>query len=211
MNAPSRPAAVVLAGGRSSRFGMPKHAAPFLGKPMLRWILEAVEPLASEVIVMGAYGVRLAEYHAGPHVRVISDPEPYPGPLAALTRGLEATGADLAFALSCDAPLLQSALLQNLADRIGEHDAIVPRIGGLAQPLCAVYRVEPTILGFRASLARRGSSLIAALDTLDVLLPDEAELRDVDPHLLSFSGANSQAELEMLEVRVLALGIVPPD
>ena len=51
-----RVSAVILAGGRSSRFGRDKLAEPIDGRTLLRHVIDAVRPLATETIVVAAPG-----------------------------------------------------------------------------------------------------------------------------------------------------------
>ena len=51
-----RVSAVVLAGGRSVRFGRDKLAEPIDGRPLLHHAIDAVRPVAPEIIVVAARG-----------------------------------------------------------------------------------------------------------------------------------------------------------
>ena len=85
---------IVLAGGRSSRFGRDKLAEPVDGRPLLHHAIGAVQRLGPdvEVVVVAAPGVDPA-LPAG--VRLAHDDEPFGGPLAGLAAGLTALGPDI--------------------------------------------------------------------------------------------------------------------
>lgn len=190
--------AVVLAGGRSSRFGAEKASARFLGRPMLAWVVEAASTVAEDVIVCTAAGQQLPALPV--QVRTVQDAEEFAGPLAGLVRGLGAARQPWVVALACDTPLVQTAALRALLDRRAEGvDAIIPVAGGIQQPLVAVYRREAALQVFEQVRDAGGRSLRAATERLDAVLVDEDALRAADPDLVSFRAANTPAELATLE------------
>lgn len=200
-------AAIILAGGRSSRFGSSKASALFLGRTMLDWVIAAASEVASEIIVVASPDSSMLE--AAPSrvvVNLVRDPEPFPGPLAGAVTGLQTTEHEYAFMLSCDAPLVQPALLSQLAHEVDGHDAAIPHVADRPQPLVALYRVAPALTAFRTTLQRGERSLIRALDDLDANFVPEATLRHADRHLLSFHNINTPAELAALERRLMERG-----
>ena len=83
-----RVSAIVLAGGRSSRFGRDKLGEPLAGRTLLDHAIAAVSPLAQETIVV-------ARPEAMPRVpdgtTVVHDRSAFEGPLVGLlTRGCAA-------------------------------------------------------------------------------------------------------------------------
>ncbi|MDZ7726861.1 MAG: NTP transferase domain-containing protein [Dehalococcoidia bacterium] len=125
-----------------------------------------------------------------------------PYPAKAPARGLLTGMSGMAwptFALSCDVPALEPAVLSLLRDDLHNRDAAVPVIGGVPQPLVALYRAPALVTVLERQLAHGERSLLAALDHLHVEWVHESRLRHADPHLLSFRGVNTPAELEALE------------
>ena len=70
--------AIVLAGGRSTRFGSDKAAAQLAGRPMLEWVVAAVGSVCEDVVVVGGPERSL------PGTRYIPDPGPPRGPLGGI-------------------------------------------------------------------------------------------------------------------------------
>ena len=79
---------VILAGGRSSRFGRDKLAEPIGGRPLLGRVIDAVRPLGTEILVVAAPGATPA---VPDDVRVVRDPVAYEGPLVGARTGLTAS------------------------------------------------------------------------------------------------------------------------
>ncbi len=208
-------AALILAGGRSTRFGSDKASALLQGRPLLQWVIDAaVAGGAQSLVVVRAPGQRLPASLAATVTLVELDDEfPGGGPLAGLATGLAHIEAPFAFAASCDVPLLQPALIRRLAElaAAARADVVMPRVGGFPQPLVAVYRPAACAPAFRQAIqtGSTGGRIVPACSGLHVLEPGEAELRAVDPDLRSFLNANTPARLD--EISRLLEGPLPPD
>ena len=100
--------AIVLAGGRSSRFGRDKLAEPIDGQPLLLHAIEAVRALASEVLVIAAPD---GDPDVPSDVVVVHDPSPYEGPLAGLAAGLQAANEPVCLVVGGDSPTLRADVL----------------------------------------------------------------------------------------------------
>jgi molybdenum cofactor guanylyltransferase len=172
--------AIILCGGQSSRMGSDKAALPFGPDTLLTRVVRAARAVAGDVVIVGDTSQSMP---AG--VRVVSDPIPGLGPLAALATGLASVGAERSLLVACDMPLLVPAVLRRLLDLTGDADACVPRVHGMPMTTCAVYtaRVLPRA---QAQLAAGTRSLRALLDDVSVRWVSAEDLRDLDPGLLSF-------------------------
>lgn len=82
------PAAIVIAGGRSTRFGSDKLLAEVEGRTLLDRTLKAVRPCATVVLVSGSH----ASVASG--LVTVSEHPRWSGPCAAIAAGLGALGAD---------------------------------------------------------------------------------------------------------------------
>jgi molybdopterin-guanine dinucleotide biosynthesis protein A len=195
-----KPAAVILAGGRSLRMGRSKATLPLGGRALLAHVVRAVQTLVSEIVVVAAVDQVIAlDADPGPPVRVVHDRVPGGGPLPAVARGLEAVDADAAFALACDAPFVRPDVLRYLAGRLHPDAAgAVPEWEGRLQPLVALYR--PTLATALASLSARGETRLQAVaDLPGVVVIPEHELRGLDPAGDSFRALNTPADLAAAE------------
>lgn len=182
--------AIVLAGGRSSRMGRPKAALDFGGVPILTRIISELKRHFAEVVVVAAPESEDSLHMDLPAIRIVRDETAYQGPLDALRRGLDAVSNEVAFACSCDLPLLDSAVAAAIVAMLGDFDAAIPIVGEKLQPLHAAYRKR--CAGALAALAMRGESrLIAIADAVKTRLISENDLLGVDPHLHSFFNLNT--------------------
>ncbi len=120
-------AAVVLAGGASSRFGTDKLAAELGGQPLLHHALKAVDDVAATIVVVLAPD---AASPALPTLRartlVAHDVVTHQGPLAGLAAGLDALGAgvDRVLLVGGDMPTLVPAVLDALLAALDADPAL---------------------------------------------------------------------------------------
>jgi len=163
--------------------GRPKaFLRPGGGAPLVARAVAALRAAGLGPVVIGAND---PAPFAGLGLPVVPDPEPGLGPLAGLAAVLDATApAAWCLVVACDMPTLEPALLRDLAERAAasEREAVVPRAGGRAHPLHAVYarRCLPAV---RTALAERRLGLTRLVTSLDVEwvdLPDGPSLRNVN-------------------------------
>ncbi|MDO8532215.1 MAG: molybdenum cofactor guanylyltransferase [Dehalococcoidia bacterium] len=131
--------AIVLVGGRSTRLGRNKAREIIDGRPIIQRVLDAVQPLADEVLLVAAQGQDTAWPPRGGRIRPIVDVYAESGPLVGIYSGLAAAHLNCCVAVACDMPFLKAKLLQSLVELIPGYDAVVPRLEGRALPLHAVY------------------------------------------------------------------------
>jgi len=162
--------ALLLAGGRSRRFGTDKARAVVDGTPMLRRVYETARALTPHVLLSVRADGDFYFDLVPPEVPRLLDSVPEAGPLAGLVAGLRAARTPWLLALACDLPFLNEATLRRLlADRSPDFDAVVPVTSdGRRQPLCALYRVETVRPVAEARLVAGRYALQALLDPLSV-------------------------------------------
>ncbi len=190
---PHRPAAVVvLAGGRSERFGSDKTRAEVDGRPLLERVLGAVDDMdraVAEVLVVGPW--------APDGVRHLIEPDRFGGPLAALTFALAEVSAPVVLVLAADHPVLQPALLDLLIDRLVADpaaDVVVPVRGSHREPLVAAYRRSVATVA-QELLSTGERSLRSLLEVVAVAELVEHEWHEVDPHGRSFVDIDRREDL----------------
>jgi molybdopterin-guanine dinucleotide biosynthesis protein A len=203
-------AAIVLAGGGSTRMGTDKASLEWHGTTLLRravgLMLRAVD---GPVIVVRAAGQPLPLLPDG--VELAQDARPDRGPLEGLAAGLDTLGdrADAAYLTAVDAPLLHPALVRRVLELLGpDDDVALPHAHGFAQPLAAAYRaatVAPPLeellradgpLGTRALLRR---CRVADITEADLLA--DGDVAAHDPELLSLRNLNEPGEYEQARQR----------
>ena|SRR5208283_5830455 len=180
--------------------GQPKASLDFGGITLLTRLVIELKRRFDEIVIVAA-----PESAGQPHIeiaglKIVYDETAFAGPLDALRRGLDAVTDQVAFACSCDLPLLDSDVAMAIVAMLGGFDAAIPVIGEKLQPLHAVYRKRcASALG---TLAARGESRLSAIaDAVNTRRVGERELKAIDPELRSFFNVNTpddyQRALEM--------------
>jgi molybdopterin-guanine dinucleotide biosynthesis protein A/molybdopterin converting factor small subunit len=184
-------AAVILAGGKSSRMGQPKALLPFDGEPLILHVVRALKKIFAEAIVVAAPEQALPELPA----LLVRDEVAYQGPVSGIYHGLHAATQEVCFVTSCDAPFLNLSLIANLTGRISTCDVVVPYWEDRYQPLHAVYRRSCLAL-LKQQLERNELRPIFLYDKVRTRKMPEDEIRAIDPEGLSFLNMNSPEEYE---------------
>lgn len=191
-------AAVVLAGGRSSRFGADKAGALWRGRPLVDHVVARLSTICDEVVVVARPDQDRRGW--GPH-RLVEDDASLPeGPLRGIAAGLHAIASPGAFVVTCDAPLVHPALLLALRRRPAPDDlVVVAEWEGVLQPLTAWY--DRRCLQLTYTLLEHGlRSPLDLLAAVPCAVLDGAACRAADPDGLSFVNINTPADLASLPV-----------
>ena len=173
---------IVLAGGRSSRFGSDKMAAEFRGRPLLAHALEVVDSLSDETLLVLAPSAEEPE-NLPLGVRIVRDREPYGGPLRGLSSGLSRATGDVAIVTGGDMPRLAPLVLiemRKMLESSDDADAVALLEGDDVRPLPLVLRTRVRPVADRL-LTEGERTLRALLAQFGVVEFEEPEWRKLDP------------------------------
>ncbi len=186
---------IVLAGGRSSRFGGDKLLTDWDGKPLVEHAIAAVGKACQEVIVVtGPEQVALLARLSG---HVVEDQEPFQGPLAGARCGLQAAALPIALVVGGDMPTLVPAVLRLLLERLGvsDADAAILGSGATRQTLPLALRRAPALDRAHALLGAGERSLQALVEALRAVTIDESDWRRLDPDAATLRDIDRPADL----------------
>jgi len=201
-------AALVLAGGRSTRFGdSDKAVAELAGTPMIRRVVDRVAGVVSEVVIncraeqVDAIRDAFGDSEFEPTFAV--DRETDAGPMAGIARGLEAVSAAYTFVVACDMPFVDPAFVEFLFERADGRDAAVPRPDEWYQTTQAVYRTETMARACRRALDRGDTRIVAPLEDLEEVVVDADEIKRVAA-ADTFDNINTREEFRAANERLRA-------
>ena len=178
-----------MAGGLGTRMGHVKKAFMEIGgKTIIDRLLKVYGPLFSEIIISARDRSDFTQF-GWP---VVEDRFEARSSLTGIHAGLYAMQADHGFFAACDAPFLQSGLVERLlTEATPDADVVIPlKEDGYREPLCAIYskRCLPFI---EAQLESENYRIISFFDQVEVREVPIARLRDGDPSQLSFFNVNT--------------------
>lgn len=139
-------AALILAGGKSSRFGRDKSLLTLDGGRLIDRLAAQCRTVCGEVLIL--CGGKEKFHIEG--VPELPDLIPGKGPLGGIYTGMSKSDAELFLVLACDMPRFDPELAgRMLRECAAGYEACVPKNGERLEPLCAVYRktVLPKIQG----------------------------------------------------------------
>lgn len=169
--------------------GRDKATLPFGDESLLERVLRLVRLHVDDVVIAAG-----EEQKVPAGFEVVRDLTPGLGPLPALLRALARVQNERAFLVTCDNPLLEPALIPRLVDLSVGWEAAVPVIDGTSMGACAVYATAPALRAAGSLMSAESAGLRSLAARLHTRFVYADELREVDPHLLSFSSCNTPEE-----------------
>lgn len=172
---------LVLAGGRSRRFGVDKAAIEYDHQPLLARTVGILQSVLDDVYVSVRPDQRDDDLRA--RYRLVFDQNESLGPASGILAAHRERPEVAWLAVACDMPRVDAEALEFLIQaRVGHRAATAYRstIDGLPEPLCAIYEPDTLARLQRQAIVGQGLSLRDLLARSDVELVDPK-----DPGLLA--------------------------
>lgn len=182
---------VILAGGRSSRFGSNKALAMVDSKPLIQHVSDLMSGLFSECLLV----TNTPEEYEFLSLPMTHDRYRDSGPLAGIHAALLQISTPRAFVVACDMPDLSSELIRYLCT-INEHeyDVIIPGLQKGQEPLCGIYH-KKSLNVIESHLQQKDYQIIRVLEDLHVRRVSEQEILSITGDLACFKNINRTADL----------------
>lgn len=208
---------IVLAGGRSTRFGSDKLAQPWRGTTVLGATIEALATLTDRIILAGA--ALPAQGNAGNvPITIVEDARPFAGPLAAVDNVLNpfaGDAEDVALIVAGDMPRLVPAVLREMVvtlERDAAAEAVYLARSNAAidqnhrepprrQVLPLALRVQPASRAAREAVEAGERSLQALLHRIAAVELPFSAWRSFDPDGLTLLDVDTPEDMERLRSR----------
>jgi molybdopterin-guanine dinucleotide biosynthesis protein A len=182
--APFAVSGIVLAGGRSRRFGSDKLAARIGDGTLLDRSVAAVAEIATDVVLVVAPGDEPVPASIARPLRIVADPVAHGGPLVGLLTGLEAVDQPLAIVVGGDMPELRADVLGLLVRTLAAEptiDGVVLRSRGALVPLPAAVRTGAATDITRRLVGDGERRLRSLFERLPTRILEEGTWRPLDP------------------------------
>lgn len=177
---PGTVGAIVLAGGRSARFGRDKLAEPIDGRPLLDHAVAAVRAVAADVVVVVAPG---PDRSVPDGVRIAHDAVAFEGPLAGVAVGLAALGEDVdgVIVVGGDMPTLSPDVLRLLLGALAGPPPVAATVLDDGGPMPMAVRRAAAAVAAHELLGGGERRLRALPDRLAATVIAGATWRSIDP------------------------------
>jgi len=187
------------------RFGRDKALEKINGQSLIERAIDRLLPLGQEIIVVSAQEqVSSLTCLLSPYTktRIVVDYYPGKGPLGGVYTGLKAADTFYNLVVACDMPFLNLALLHYLICLAPGFNVVVPKVGGMLEPLHAAYSKD--CLKVMEKSLRMGwfqiAKIFALVKTRYVL---DEEVDRFDPEHLSFLNINTAADLQRAKALII--------
>ena len=181
---------VILAGGKSSRYGKNKAFVEVNGTRLIERVVEILRPIFERIILITNSPQQYAYLNLPMYQDLIADL----GPIGGIYTGLETISDEAGFFVACDMPFLNPALICHMLEIRGDYDAVVPRMGWKLESLHTLY-TKQCIPAIRELIDSRIYQVMRSFSKIRVRYVDEEEIKSIDPELRSFLNINRPEEL----------------
>ena len=184
---------VVLAGGKSTRYGTNKAFVEIQGIRLVERTIRVMGSVFERLLIV----TNTPDEFAYLDLPMVEDLIKGFGPLGGIYTGLEAIDDEAGFFVACDMPFLRENFLRHMVSLRGDHDAVVPRVRWMVEPLHALY-AKKCLPAIRESIHSREYQILKFFQKIKVRYVEEEEIRRVDPDLKSFFNINRPEDLERI-------------
>jgi len=181
---------VLLAGGKSSRFGTNKALTIHANKKLIEYPAVILSELFRNRLLI----TNTPEDYTFLGWQITGDIYPDAGPLAGIHAALKSADFPYIFVAGCDMPFLNKKLITFLCTLIDGYDVVIPRTTNGLEPLHGVYRRD-IITVIERNLARGKRKISKVFSELKVREVNELELLTVVSDLSSFRNINTPEDM----------------
>lgn len=165
------------------------------GKPVISWILDAMEGLFDEILIVTNTP---EEFKLLSNCRLVPDQFLKVGPIGGIHAALKAASSDAIFVFAGDMPLVNRDLIMRQIEYFKKNkcDVLVPLIGTEIEPLHAIYNYSITEVLEKQLMDETDYSVRKLFKQLNVKY---LELEDSEATRNSFFNVNTQSDLSLAE------------
>lgn len=168
---------IILAGGKSSRFGSNKALSRIEGERLIERLRKTVGSVTDRMMLI----TNTPEQYGFLNLESRKDLVPRCGPIGGIYTALRTAVTPLCLCVACDMPFIRPDFLEYMVRRSRGYDAVVPVRGGREEPLCAVYR-KSCVPAIEDRIGARRYKITGFFDEVRVLrvVPEDAGFHDED-------------------------------
>jgi molybdopterin-guanine dinucleotide biosynthesis protein A len=143
-------AAVILAGGQSTRMGQPKALLPYRGQPLLEHLVAQLKPQVAQVLIAGC---PQADLYSSLSIPVIDDVMKDAGPLGGICSAMQTLASskkeahsccEYLLVVPCDGIRLPDAFMEGMFNALesGRHELVFAKDSQREQPLYSMWQLS---------------------------------------------------------------------
>lgn len=185
--------AIILAGGKSKRFGRDKALIKIEGIPIIKRQIKILAKVFKKIIIVtnSPHKYRLKG------VKIIQDIIPCKGPLGGIYSGLKASDSFYNFVVACDMPFLNIDLIRYMRKKALGYDAVAIRFNNKLHSLYAVY-TKNCLEAAGVRIRRDSLKLSGLLRNVKTKIISERETKRFDTQVRCLTNLNTIEEYQSL-------------
>ena len=183
------------------RLGQDKALAKIGKRSLVERVIDCLSPISQGVVVVTSeeqFG-RLHKAHL--EAKVIIDFYPDKGPLGGIYTGLVQSDTFYNLVVACDMPFLNATLFGHLIALAPGFDIVMPMMGGIPQPMHAVYS-RSCLDSIHWLLCQDKVRVLELASLVRMRYVPEDEIAKFDPQGLSFMNINTRKDLMRAETLI---------
>ncbi len=182
---------VILAGGKSSRYGTNKALVKIGGISLIERVVLVMGRLFQNLILI----TNTPDEYAHLGLPMYEDLIKGLGPIGGIYTALSKIPNEAGFFVACDMPFLSREFICHMVKAREGSDVVVPRIAGMMETLHALYG-KGCLSSIKRQIDSKAYQIIRIFKDVNVQYIDEEEIRRFDPDLKSFMNINRPEELK---------------
>jgi molybdenum cofactor guanylyltransferase len=186
---------IILAGGKSIRFGHDKILEKINNISLLDQVISTVQPICRDIIIVTANERAFTHLANRNNIKIVQDIIPGMGSLGGIYTGLVESKTHQNLVLAADMPFLNGALLRYMINAAEGYDLTLPHVNNWYEPLHAIY--SKNCIAPAKALFDQGKRVIVELfNYVKVRYVEAEEINRYDPEHLSFFNINTPQDME---------------
>lgn len=182
---------VILAGGKSKRFGKNKAFLKVGNKTLINLIVDKMRKLSDELIIV----TNTPEKFYYLNVKLTKDIIKNKGPLGGIYTGLYIAKNKSILVIACDMPFLNMSFIKHIISYSQEYDVVIPKIDKFLEPIHATYS-KKCLKPIKRLLDANNLKIIDFFSDVNVKFVKNKEIKRYDPKFLSFFNINTLSDLK---------------
>ncbi len=185
---------VILAGGKSLRYGKDKAFALFNGIPLIKRVTSVMKQVFEEVIIIANEDKK----YLNEEIPIFKDVIKGLGPIGGILTGILNMKNYAGFFVACDMPFLNPFLIRYMVQIRNGFDVVIPKIGKNIEPLHAIY-TKRCIPFIQESISQKRYSIRSFFPNVSIRFVEEGEIKKYDPELRFLININSPEDMRRFD------------
>lgn len=186
---------IVLAGGKSKRFGKDKAFLNIKGTPLINRVISVMKQVFQKVILIANEPDKYLKIGLPVFSDVIKDL----GPIGGILTGILHMQTKAGFFVACDMPFLNPALIRYMVEIKNGFDVVIPKIGKNIEPLHAIY-TKRCIPYIRRCIANKKYSIRSFFPYVSIRYVEKEEIVMYDPEIKFLININQPTDIRRFDL-----------